>query len=262
MFIVADNLTLSNPTILHNLKEKNKKFFYKFFENCQKFSDYIDINLGQTKKDISEIIKFIFKTLNEVGEFEIVIDTVNRDSIIECLKYCKNPPILNSFSKDEKKFQEIIPIAVENNLEVVALIMDNHIPLTVDEKIILATEIVNVFTEAGIPFSKIILDPIVAPLGWENSSIYNQSNLEFISMVKDAISPDIRTMMGFSNLTTGSTGKNRSVKKLDSIYMAMAFSRGIDFSLINIFDVNMQNCINFIKILNNNLIFSPSMFNE
>ncbi len=262
MLIVADNLTLSNPIILKKIREKDKDFFYSFFEKCGELSDYIDINLGQIKRDIKEIIKFIFEIMYEVDNFNVVIDTVNRDSIIECLKYCKKPPILNSFSKDDKKFREILPIAVENNLEVVALVMDNQIPVSIEDKIVLATEIVNIFLDAGINTDKIILDPIVSPLGWDNGGILNKNNLEFLTIVKEAISPEIRTMMGFSNLTTGSTGKSRAIKKLDSLYMAMAFSKGVDFALINVLDVNIQNCINFIKIIEENLIFSPSVFNE
>jgi cobalamin-dependent methionine synthase I len=262
MLVVTDNLTLSNPIIFQNIKTKNKSFFYDFFEKCQLFSDYIDINLGQIKKEISEIVKFIFKTMYEVNDFKVVIDTVNRESILECLKYCKTEPILNSFSMDSKKFDKILPIAVENNLDVIALVMDNHIPLTIDDKIILATDIVNIFLENGLSFDKIILDPIVAPLGWENGGKYNQNNLDFLTIVKDAISPEIRTIMGFSNLTTGSTGKNRSIKKLDALYLSMAYSKGIDFSLVNIFDVNIQNCLNFIKTMEDSLIFSPSIFNE
>ncbi len=262
MFIVADNLTLSNPQVYKNLLNKNKRFFYDFFEKCYQYADYIDINIGQIKKNINEIIKFIFKTMYEVGEFKVFIDTVNKFSILECLKYCKNPPVLNSFSMDDKKFKELLPIAKDNNLEVVALIMDNHIPLLVEEKIILATDIVNRFLNAGINVDKIILDPVVAPLGWENGNIYNKNNLELITLLKEAISPQIRTMLGFSNITTGSTGKNRSIKKLDALYMAMAYSKGLDFSLVNILDINIQNCIKFIKVIEEKLIFSPSIFNE
>jgi cobalamin-dependent methionine synthase I len=69
-------------------------------------------------------------------------------------------------------------------------------------------------------------------------------------------------MMGISNLTTGSTGKNRSVKKIDSYYLSMAYSLGLDYALINVFNKNLKNLISFIKILEENLIFSPAIFQE
>ncbi len=262
MLVVADNLTVSNPVIYKNLTEKNRKYFYDFFEKCSQISDYIDINLGQIKKHVPEIVKFIFEILYEVDNFKIIIDTINLTAIQECLKYCKDKPILNSFSKDEYKLSLLLPLAVKENLDIVALVMDNRVPLTVDEKITLAMELVTIFNDYGIKNNQIILDPVVAPLGWENGAVYNKNNLEFLALIKEAISFEIRTMLGLSNLTTGSTGVNRSVKKLDSLYLSMAYMKGLDFALVNIFDKDIMKSLNFIKVLENKTIFTPSQFNE
>ena len=262
MFVVADNLTISNPVIYKNLTEKNKKFFYEFFEKCSSISDYVDINLGQVKKQVSEIVQFIFEILYEVNNFKIIIDTINPLAIEECLKYCKDKPILNSFSKDEYKISKLLPLAVKEGLDIVALVMDSRVPLTVDEKMMLAMELVTIFNDYGIKNNQIILDPVVAPLGWENGAIYNKNNLEFLALVKEAISYEIRTMLGLSNLTTGSTGVDRSVKKLDSFYLSMAYIKGLDFALVNIFDKDIIKSLNFIKVLENKTIFTPSQFNE
>ena len=204
----------------------------------------------------------IFKILYEVNNFKVVIDTINLTAIEECLKYCKDKPILNSFSKDDYKISKLLPLAAKEEIDIVALVMDNRVPLTIDEKITLSIELVTIFNNYGIKNNQIILDPVVAPLGWENGAIYNKNNLEFLTLVKDAISYDIRTMMGLSNLTTGSTGADRSVKKLDSFYLSMAYVKGLDFALVNIFDRDIINSLNFIKVLENNTIFTPSQFNE
>ena len=168
---------------------------------------------------------------------------------------------MNALSFDNYKIDNILPIAKINNLEIIALAMDSIVPLAIEEKISLTLNMINIFNENGIPDSNIILDPVVAPLGWDNGSVLNKNNLEYLSLVKEAVSNEIRTVMGFSNLTTGATG-GRSVKKLDSYYLAMAYMKNLDYALINVFNKNMINTINFIQVLEGNIIFSPAQFDE
>ena len=262
MKIIADNFTVSNPIILEKLKQKDKKFFYEFFEQILQVAEIIDINLGQIRKDIEENIRFIFKVLYEVHKFKVVIDTINIDAIKISIKYCKEKPVLNAISLDPFKIEKILPIAAENNLDIIALVMDMNVPVSVDEKIILTMEILTQCQKIGLDASNIIVDPVVAPLGWERGSEINSNNLQYLKLVKEAISNEIRTCMGFSNLTTGATGISRKVRKLDSFYMSMAYMNDLDFALVNVFDKNIIDAINFYKILQGEAIFSPAIFNE
>jgi len=260
MIIVADNFTVSNPLILEKLKNKDEAFFRNFFKDISKITNTIDLNLGQIKKEYKDIVKFIFQILNSEFDFNIIIDTINADIIKESLKYCKKSPIINALSMDEDKINKILPIVAENNLSVVALVMSKFIPKTLEEKINLAMEIVEKITEKGVGYDKIILDPVVAPLGWEDGEIYNKNNLEFIKIIKDVFPEKVKTMMGFSNLTTGAVGKNRSVKILDAYYMAMCFMNGLDYALVNVKSPHIKRLIDFIDVLNSKKIFSPSLF--
>ena len=263
MKIVADNFTVSNPQILENLKNFNEKFFEDFFSKILNKTTLIDLNFGQIRKNIKDYVKFIFEIFNSFDkEITFFIDTVNPDTIQECLKYCNTPPVLNAISFDEFKLNNILPIAVENNFKIVALLIEKRVPLTLDEKITLALNLIDEITERGLDIENIIIDPVVAPLGWENGAQYNFNNLELLRMKNEIFPESIEIMMGISNLTTGSTGKNRSAKKIDAYYLSMAYSLGLDYALINVFNKNLQNLISFIKILEENLIFSPGMFNE
>jgi len=258
--IIADNFTVSNSLIFQKLKNRDKKFFLEFFEKIAEIADFIDINLGQLKKEIKDIVDFIFKILYEVHEFRIVLDSVNLDTIKYAVACCKDTPILNALSIDPFKIENILPIAKEYNTEIISLIMDSRVPVTLDEKIFLTLELVNQCSEYGIPCSKIIVDPVAAPLGWEKGGEYNKNNLEYLEIVKQAVSEDIRTVMGFSNITTGATG-NRSVKKLDAYYLAMSYAKNIDYALVNVFDRNIIDVLNFINVIDNKRIFSAAQFN-
>ncbi len=261
MKIIADNFTISNPVIFEKLKKFDEKFFLDFFQKIVKITDLIDINLGQHKKNIKEIVKFIFEIINSFDKnLTIFIDTVNKDTILECLKYCKNPPILNALSYDETKLSNILPIAVEHNLKVVALLIDKSVPLALEDKINLGLKLIDKISSSGIPIENIIIDPVVAPLGWDNGPKYNYNNLELLKLKDEIFPSEINTMMGISNLTTGSTGRSRAVKKIDSYYLAMAYSYNLDYALINVFNKELINFYSFTKILEDNLIFSPAMF--
>ncbi len=263
MKIVADNFTVSNPLILENLEKFNENFFQNFFSTIIKATNHIDLNFGQIKKNIKDYVKFIFKILYSIKkDLTIFIDTVNLETIEECLKYCLKKPILNAISYDEFKLNYILPIAANYNLSVVALLIDKNVPLSLDDKITLSLKLIDKITAEGISEDKIILDPVVTPLGWDNGGLYNYNNLELLKLRNEIFSPKIKFMMGISNLTTGATGKNRSVKKIDAFYLSMAYSVGLDYALINVFNKNLQNLLSFIKIMEENLIFSPGIFNE
>ena len=263
MKIVADNFTVSNPLILEKLKNFDEKFFENFFNNILAITNKIDLNFGQLKKNINDYVKFIFTILNSFNKkLEVFIDTININTIEECLKYCKKPPVLNAISYDEFKLNNILPIAVNNNLKIVSLLIEKKVPLTLDDKVSLALKLIDKITEKGLPLKNIILDPVVAPLGWENGALYNKNNLEMMKIKSEIFPVEIKFMMGISNLTTGATGKNRSVKKIDSYYLAMAYSYGLDYALINVFNKNLNGLLQFIKILEDNLIFSPAIFQE
>ncbi len=262
MKIVADNFTLSNPKIFENLEKFNEKFFLNFFIEISKQTTFIDLNLGQLHKKSEEKIKFIFSILNSINkEFTVFIDTVKPSLIELCIKYSNFPIVLNSLSYNEEKLKKILPIAKEGKFPVVALIIDRNVPKTLEEKIELAMKIIDKLISNSIDEENIILDPVVVPLGWDNGPEYNKNNLEFLKLKNEVFSEKIKTMMGISNLTTGSMGKNKSVKKVDAYYLSMAYSLGLDYSLINVFNENLIQLLNFIKILEENLIFSPLMFN-
>ncbi len=263
MKIVADNFTVSNPLILENLENFNEKFFYNFFSNIIKITDNIDLNFGQIKKNIKDYVKFIFEILYSIKtDLTIFIDTINLETIEECLKYCQKKPVLNAISYDKFKLNNILPVAVTNDLHIVALLIDKNVPMTLDDKITLSLKLIDEIIAKGLFEDKIILDPVVTPLGWDNGGLYNYNNLELLKMKNEIFSKNIKFMMGISNLTTGATGENRSVKKIDAFYLSMAYSLGLDYALINVFNKNLQNLLSFIKIMEENLIFSPGLFNE
>ena len=261
MKIVADNFTVSNPIILNNLESFNEKFFTDFFEKILRITTLIDLNFGQLKRNINDYVRFIFDIIYSFNkDVKIFIDTVNVNTIEECLKYCKTEPVLNAISYDKYKLNNILPIAVNNNLEIVALLIEKNVPLTLDDKINLAIKLIDKISNSGLDLNKIILDPVVAPLGWENGAMYNFNNLEFLKIKNEIFDFNLKFMMGISNLTTGSTGHRKTVKKIDAYYLSMAYALGLDYALINVFNKDLMFLNSFIKILEENLIFSPEMF--
>lgn len=223
---------------------------------------HIDLNPGPLKKQKDKIISKIIKIIEDNSNLNIIIDSTDHE-IIETAINCSNRKvIINSFSLEEQKLKKILPLASTYKTDIIGLVMTSTmIPKTLEEKFLIAEEMIAIAEQNGVDRSQIILDPVILPLGWEDGAICAKANIDFIKHLSSLFGPEIRTIVGLSNLTTkaaGGTGKGL----LQGFYLSMLYQAGLNMVMMDVFNSQAMISIKFINALEGRCIFTFSEFSS
>ncbi|MDZ7723527.1 MAG: dihydropteroate synthase, partial [candidate division KSB1 bacterium] len=137
----------------------------------------------------------------------------------------RRPWMINSIKKEQNIMNELLPLAAEYNVPVVALAMDKDgIPPSSKERINVCTQITEQADKHGVDASKLFFDPLVMPI----SSDYKGATVTFdtLSGIKKQI-PHAKTTMGLSNVSFGLVER----KHVNQAFLIAALSHGLDSAI-------------------------------
>ena len=233
MILIGESLNVISTKIGRAFKERDPKPIQEeaLFQK-EKGMDYIDINLGPAKKDGHELMPWVVEVVQEVvSDVPLVLDTSNIEAINAALKVYKEnpqPPIINSIMARPERYEKMIPMAVEHNADVIALMWGpDGLPRDADERGALAAELVYAMTEAGIANEKIWVDGIVTPVNIQQPQLI--SLMDFQAMLQDMF-PGVKSTCGLSNISNGPPAYLRPI--LNQTYMIMLERSGM-YSVIS-----------------------------
>ncbi|MCG8636465.1 MAG: dihydropteroate synthase, partial [Desulfobacterales bacterium] len=110
---------------------------------------------------------------------------------------------------------------------------DSRVPRENDERFEIALALAAAVEDAGIPRERLILDPVVPPLSWDDGLARARNVVETIRMLPDLLGFPVKTMAGLSNLTTGAADKHKK-NRLETIYLSMLAAAGLDYLMMDV----------------------------
>jgi len=168
-----------------------------------------------------------------------VIDSSNPEVIEIGLKSYVNKSntgraMVNSITAEKEKIERILPLVKKYNADVIALtIEEKGMPENARERVDIAKRILDIATkDYGISADNIYFDLLVRPVSTEPGQV--KEFLESIGLVKQSLGA--KTVCGLSNVSFGLP--NRSL--LNSTFLAMCISAGLDAAIIDPTDKNMM----------------------
>ena len=194
-------------------------------------ADFIDINAGTFLDKEGELLTFIAKTLKESLNIPLSVDTPNPAVAAQVLKEIgSGGHILNSVTAEPSRFEGISSLAAEYGCGVVALCMDiSGMPEDIDNRLKTADFLVNSLTGKGVKAGEIYIDPMLRPLGADETS--GTDALETIKRLR-ALFPDCHISVGLSNLSFG-LPKRRLINRSFAVAAAAA---GLDAAIADPLD--------------------------
>jgi 5-methyltetrahydrofolate corrinoid/iron sulfur protein methyltransferase len=255
MYLIGESLNVISKKIGTAFKERDPKPIQEeaLFQK-KKGMDYIDINLGPAKKDGHELMPWVVQTVQEVvPDVPLALDTSNVDAIEAALKVYKEtpqPPLINSIMVRPERYERMVPLAVEQNADFIALMWGPEgLPRDENERAALCVELVYFANEAGIPNEKIWVDGIVTPVNIQQPQL--MSLMAFQEMLPE-IAPGAKSTCGLSNISNGPPDHLRPI--LNQTYMVMLEKYGmysviadpLDDILIDIAKGNRQDIVDLI----------------
>lgn len=243
MILVGENIHVISKQVREALIARDEHFVENLIQ-LQKNMDYIDLNVGPAKNELTGILPWICKLVQNNSSLNVSFDTTNVEEMEKGLASFSGKTFLNSTSKDEPKLSKMINMALEYNSNLIALTMSKDgIPKTADGRLEIAFEIYEKCLENGVEAENIFFDPLVLPICADQSQGIEALNT--IKMVKESFEPQTKTIIGLSNISNGAM--QRPV--LNRTFAVLAYGAGLDAAIIDARDLEL---VRILKMLETN----------
>lgn len=237
MLLVADNLQITNPHIARAVDQRVPKPIQELVMACERAgADAIDINSGPLTRHPEKTMTFLMETVQAVTDLPILLDTTNPEALKAGLSVMENKTTINGFSLEPARLEHILPLAKACDVDIIGYLLypNSHVPADETERLSVAVELYNEFQKLEINQQRLIIDPVIAPLMWEDGCRQNMEILSVLKNLPDVLGFPVRTIGGVSNL---STGRGPAEKKLlmEKAFIPMLATAGLTMAMINMF---------------------------
>ena len=230
MILIGENINIISKTIGPALKERDPKPIQELAKSMADV-DYLDINIGPARRAGDELMEWVVKTVQEVADKPLSLDTTNPVAMEAGLKVHKGRALINSISL--VRMEEELPLVTKYDADFIGLLWGREgMPRDEAERGVIAVELMYAASEMGIPNEKIWFDPIITPASNVDTNQVKPC-LAFMSMLQD-ISPGGKSAVGLSNVSNGTPTDLRPY--LNRTYLMMLMKYGLHSAIVDAFD--------------------------
>jgi 5-methyltetrahydrofolate corrinoid/iron sulfur protein methyltransferase len=236
MLCVADNIQITRPAIQEALRNFSGQAITDCVTACEENgANMIDINTGPLTRNPDEGMRFMVETVQQATALPLMLDTANPKAMEAGLSVCRNPVFINGFSLEPRKLETMLPLAVRHGVPIVGYLLnpDSSVPANAHERLAIALTLFDHCQSQGLPPEHLIIDPVLVPLLWADGAIQAMEVLDVIRTLPDLLGFPVKTIVGLSNLTTGTRDTTKKTL-METTYAAMLCASGLDMVLMNI----------------------------
>jgi 5-methyltetrahydrofolate corrinoid/iron sulfur protein methyltransferase len=237
MILIGENLNVMSKKIGEAFKQKDPNPIREMaLAEAKAGMDMLDINLGPARKEGPELMEWVVKTVQEVVDLPLSLDTTNVEAIEAGLRVHKGRPLINSISVRPERMGALMPLAKTYNAGFIGLTLGTEgIPRDANERGLLAAQIIAEAANYGIPEEDIWIDPIVLPINSQQMQV--QGCTEFVMMLSE-LAPNSKSTCGLSNVSNGAPTHLRGI--LNRTYMIMLKRYGMHSAIVDAFDEELK----------------------
>ena len=186
----------------------------------------LDINAGVPGADEPALLQQVMRTVMEVTDVPLCIDTANPQALAAALELYDGKALVNSVNGEQTSLNAVLPLVKEHGAAVIGLCMDdNGIPATSQERLAVASRIIERAAKIGIPAEDVIIDPLALTMGADSNA--GRIALDTIELVVKEFGANIS--MGASNISFGMPDR----KYINATFIAMAIHAGLTCPITN-----------------------------
>lgn len=236
MFLVGENINIVSKKIGLAIKNREAKPIQEMaVKEKEAGMDYLDINLGPARKQGPELMEWLVKTVQEVVDLPLFLDTTNVEALEVGLRVHKGKAVINSISCRPERMEALFPLVKKYGAGFVGLLVGvEGIPRDAGERGVLAAELLAEAAEHGIPNKDIFIDPIVLPVSSQQNQV--KSFLEFMQMFQE-LAPGCGFTCGLSNISNGTPEELRPLLNRTCLIILQKY--GMTSAIVDAFDTEL-----------------------
>ena len=180
----------------------------------------LDVNAGIPLADEPRILAECVQLVQSLTDVPLSIDSSIVAALEAGLAVYRGKPLVNSVTGEEERLEVVLPLVKKYGAAVVAISNDETgISENPDVRFEVAKKIVERAADYGIPYSDVVVDPLVMPIGAINSA--GNAVMHLIRRLRTELK--VNTTCGASNVSFGLP--NRS--GLNAAFLTMAVGAGM-----------------------------------
>jgi 5-methyltetrahydrofolate--homocysteine methyltransferase len=189
-------------------------------------ADMLDINAGIPLVDEAELLVAMLTRVQSLADVPLCIDSSVIEALEAGLGAYEGKALVNSVTGEDERLEEILPLVAKHGAAVIALANDETgIPETAQQRLEIATKIVNAARDYGIGPEDIVIDPLAMTVGADTEAV--TTTLEAIRLIHDRLG--VNMCLGASNVSFGLPQRH----VLNAAFLPMAMSVGLTSAIMS-----------------------------
>ena len=186
----------------------------------------LDVNAGIPLADEPAILARAIQLVQSITDLPLSIDSSIVAALQAGLEVYKGKALVNSVTGEEERLEQVLPLVKKYGAAVIAISNDETgISEDPDVRFAVAKKIVERAADYGIPYSDVVVDPLVMPIG-----AINQAGVQVMRLVHRLRTElKVNTSCGASNVSFGLPNRNG----INSAFLTMAIGAGMTSAITN-----------------------------
>ncbi len=205
----------------------------------------LDVNAGIPLADEPALLARAIQLVQAITDVPLSIDSSIIAALEAGLAVYQGKPLVNSVTGEDEVLERVLPLVAKYGAAVVAISNDETgISMDPDVRYAVAKKIVERAADHGIPYSDIVVDPLVMPIGALGQA--GQQAFKLIRRLRDELK--VNTTCGAGNVSFGLP--NRQV--ITGTFLAMAIGAGMTSAITNPLHAEIKSAVMAADVLSGN----------
>ncbi len=245
MYVISERINGLFSSVGRAIDQRDAKFIQDLaVRQVEHGAQALDINTGPGREDAPAVMEWLVKTVQDVTDLPLSLDTSGPKTMEAGLKAAKNKVIMNSTTADPKKMERFFPLCREHGTEIICLCMsEKGVPNDAESRAEMAMLMITTAMEYEIMPDRIYLDPLILPI--KAAQDQAKKAIAAVQMFQSLNEPPPNTVVGLSNVSNGA--KDRSL--LNRTFLAMLMGSGLTAAICDPEDEELMKIIKAGQIL-------------
>jgi 5-methyltetrahydrofolate--homocysteine methyltransferase len=266
--IIGEKINGTRKRVAQAIAERDRSYIQELaIKQSEAGAAWLDVNAGTHPSQEADDLKWLIETIQSVALTPLSLDSANPAALRSVIRMVERTPLINSISGETERLTSILPIAAENNCQVIALALDEKkIPETSQKRLDVIRKVMTETRRCGIPDEHIYIDPLAMTLSTHTRSA--MLAFETMHLVRQEF-PLAHLTIGLSNISFGLPAR----AFINKYFLSLAIQAGLDSAILDPLDQEIRaailttelllgqdsHCLNFIRASRKGVFDKPAV---
>lgn len=257
MLVIAENLNTRNKAYMDAVKKKNRKMIGSIAKTlAEKGADLINVQCSTDSIGDENTLPMVAEIVQESTGLPLCLDSRNTEALKKAITLCKEPPLINYLSADEKNQDKILSLVNRFKANLILRALKGTVPMTLEAKLLILEDLIERANAADIPNERLFADPSVVHMGSGMGQDHLLNTHECILALNEMVDPPINTVSWISNVSTGMPKKLKS--HVNAGFVCYLAGAGLDAAMLDVTDTEVMKTVYLIRSFRDEIVFSPA----